>query len=99
MSYNLSFMDNVTGITEIGTELNNATGQVGGLMLMVLFFLGILAMLKSRGYDTIVSLVAASFINTVIASLFMFMGWITWYYGLIPFVVFIISAITYYFQD
>jgi len=99
MAYNLTFMENATNLADITTGINVTSGHVFGILFLFALFLSLIAMMKSRGYDTIVTLSASGFVASIFGALLMFGGWITWIYAVIPFIIFMIATVVYYFQD
>ena len=94
----MSFMNSTTNWYDTAIAINTASGGLFGIMLLVFSYIGFLAMFKDRGFDTVASFIATSFINSVIAALLMFATILTWHIALIPIVLLAISIVIFYFQ-
>jgi hypothetical protein len=83
MTYNLSFMDNTTGLFQIVEGVNTASdGWLAGLFLIVTWVL--IFMVFQQKTDTTGLLLGSSFIMAIVTGLFFFMGLIPSWVLIIP---------------
>lgn len=98
MAYNLSLLNNKTSFPSLIDGVNDISGDKIGITLMALFFIMSFSLLKLK-YDTIVAFIGSSSITLICTSILMWLGWITWYYTMIPAALLMISLVGYFFLD
>lgn len=91
MTYNLSFMDNSTGILGIAEGVNDASG--GWLFGLLLAFLYILFLMVFSDYDMKNVLVADSFIVSILAGVLFGAGLVSAWVLTFPIVLLVITLV------
>lgn len=99
MSYNMSFLDNSTSLSDVLGGINNITNGTPAAIFTYLIYISMFAILKAKGYDTTASLIATGFVTSIIAALFWASGYLSWQYTVIPLITLIGSIIFFFFQD
>ena len=97
MAYNLSFMDNSTNVLDVVVGVNTATGSIIGLLMIGILYIALLTYLnKNNGFDD--SMIASSFICSIIGGLTFFMGLVAWWGVTLFLLLFIVSIIVKMFK-
>lgn len=96
MSYDLSSLNatNTTTILDVFTSVNTNSGNVFANLLLLAVFFGYYFYFKKE--DTITDLLASSFLTNIVATLFLFIGWLTWPVYVIGIFAMILFLIVYF---
>ena len=94
MSYNMSFMDNQTSIINIVDGVNNASGSMIGIFLLMIVWIATLSLAKT--YDFVTRWLIANFMTLIIGVLLYFIGWVSWI-ALTPVIAMLVTSIIVYF--
>lgn len=95
MTYNLSGLDNVTGIVDIASGASDVSGGlVFGMVLLVIY---VISFVVFKNYDTKVVILGNSFICAILAVLIWGAGWIGFNILIWPIIMLFGSIIAYVF--
>lgn len=89
----MSFLNSSNTLLDVVSGVNNASGNLIGIALMILLFVGLLAAFLSKNYDFGQSLAITSFICTIISAILFFMDLLAWWLAVIFIVLLIIGII------
>ena len=97
MTYNLSFMENTTGLYEIVEGVNTATnGWLIGLVMILVWLLIIFIFQRDTDMSSLV--LGSSFIMSIITGMFFFLGFVESWVLIIP-ILGIIVGIVFKFME
>jgi hypothetical protein len=89
----MGFLNSSNTLLDIVQGVNTASGNLIGVALMILLFIGLLAAFLSKNYDFGQSLIITGFICTVISALLFFMNLLAWWLAVIFIVILIIGIL------
>jgi hypothetical protein len=90
---NMSYLNSSNTLIDIVTGTNNASGGIIGIGIMVLLFIGLLSAFLSKNYDLGQSMIATSFICSIVAGLLFFINLLAWWIAVIFIVLLIIGVV------
>lgn len=95
MAYNLSFMDTNNTLADVFGSVNEAAGGAPLLFILItIFFISYASFITRHSVDD--TIIMSGFFTTVVAAIFMFLGWVNWLF-ILPSLILIVVAIIYKF--
>jgi len=96
-NYDLSGLNasSTTTILNLFDSVNAGTNYAFGTILLIAVFIGYYVMFKKE--EKMIDLMTSTFITTIIATLFLFIGWITWTIYIVMLMLFVTFFILYFF--
>lgn len=85
MSYNLTFMETSTDILQVANGVNSASNNYLGAFILLM--VAVISFVVMKKYDTKASIIATSFITSIVAMYLYFAQWISITFFIIPAVI------------
>jgi Na+/melibiose symporter-like transporter len=89
----MSFLNSSNTLLDIMSGVNTASGNLIGVGLMSLVYIGLLVAFLSKNYDFGQSMIITGFISCVVSGLLFFMNLLAWWVAVIFIVLLIVGVL------